>query len=184
VKKLEDRVAQASALDIKRWHRQADMGKAIGKLVLVMLPLFLVGGIMFYFAITADEHALTDDGYSRKSFFFLMGTSFLVIPVAIISCIVVWMMVKRKRAEELIATGKQGTAVVLSLSDTGVTVNDNPRVKLELEMNIPGYPPYKAKKTVTLPLIYLPQVQTGSTINILADPEQPNNEKRLALLLK
>jgi hypothetical protein len=27
-------------------------------------------------------------------------------------------------------------------------------------------------------------VQTGSTIQILADPEQPDDEKRIALLLK
>jgi hypothetical protein len=94
------------------------------------------------------------------------------------------MLVKRKRIAELVATGKQGTAVVLELRDTGVTINDDPRVKLLLEIHIPNYQPYKARKTVTLPLIYMSQVQTGSTIQILADPEQPDDEKRIALLLK
>jgi hypothetical protein len=113
-----------------------------------------------------------------------MGTIFLVLPLAIISGILLWALAKRRRMEELAATGKQGTAVVLGLSDTGVRVNDNPRVKLLLEIHIPNYQPYQAQKTLTLPLIYLPQVQTGSTINILVDPEQPNNEKRIGLLLK
>jgi len=160
------------------------MGKTIGKLLLLNIPFFLVSGFLFYSGFTADENALTDDGYNLKRFYFLMGTIFLVVPLAIISGILLWVMAKRRRVEELAATGKQGTAVVLKLSDTGVRVNDNPRVKLLLEIPIPNYHPYQAQKTVTLPIIYLPQVQTGSTINILADPEQPNNEKRIGLLLK
>ena len=139
---------------------------------------------MFYSGLTADEQALTDDGYNLKWFFYLMGAIFLAIPLAISFGIVLWMMVKRKRMAELIATGKQGTAVVLELSDTGVRVNDNPRVKLRLDIHLPDYQPYQAQKTVTLPLIYLPQVQTGSTINVLADPARPHDEKRIALLLK
>lgn len=160
------------------------MGKAIVKLLLFNIPFFLISGFMFYSGVTADENALTDDGYNLKWFYFLMGTGFLVIPLATSFGILLWMIVKRKRIAELVATGKQGTAVVLELSDTGVTINDNPRVKLRLEIHIPNYQPYQAQKTVTLPLIYLPQVQTGSTINILADPDQPHVEKRIALLLK
>ena len=163
---------------------KANMGKAIGRLLLFNIPFFLISGYMFYSGITADEKALTDDGYNLKWFYFLMGTGFLVIPLVISFCILIWMMVKRRRAEELVATGKQGTAVILDLSDTGVRVNDNPRVKLRLEIHIPNHQPYQANKTVTVPLIYLPQIQTGSTINILADPTQPYNEKRIALLLR
>lgn len=162
----------------------AHMSKAIGKLLLFNTPFLLVSGFMFYSGFMTDEKALTDDGYNLRWFYFLMGTAFLVIPLAVSLGILIWLMVKRKRIAELVATGKQGTAVVLSLSDTGVTINDAPRVKMLLEIYIANYQPYQAEKTVTLPLIYLPQVQTGSTINILADPTQPNNEKRIALLLK
>jgi hypothetical protein len=160
------------------------MGKAIGKLFLFNIPFLLISGWLFYQGFAASETALTDDGYNLKWFFFLMGAGFLVIPLAISVFLLIGLIIKRKRIEELVATGKQGTAVVLSLSDTGVTVNDNPRVKLLLEIHIPNYQPYKAQKTVTVPLIYLPQVQTGSTINVLADPEQMFDEKRIALLLK
>lgn len=160
------------------------MGKAIRRLLLFNIPFFLISGFFFYKGVTADEKALTDDGYNLKSFFFLMGAGFLVVSLALIFGFVIWLSVKRRRIADLVATGKQGTAVVLKLSDTGVRVNDDPRVKLLLEVHIPNYQPYKAQKTVTLPLIYLPQVQTGSTINILADPDQPNDEKRIALLLK
>ena len=160
------------------------MGKAVGKHLLFNIPFLLISGFMFYSGFTADENALTDDGYNLKWFYFMMGTIFLVVPLAIISGILLWGRAKRRQMEELAATGKQGTAVVLGLSDTGTTINDNPRVKLLLEIHVPNYQPYQAQKTVTIPLIYLPQVQTGSTINILADPDQPNNEKRIGLLLK
>ncbi|MDQ1522265.1 MAG: hypothetical protein QOE47_189 [Pyrinomonadaceae bacterium] len=160
------------------------MGKLIGRLLLFNVPFFLVSGFMFYSGVAADESALTDDGYNLKGFYYLMGAGFLAIPLAVSLGIVIWMTAKRKRIAELVATGKQGTAVVLDLRDTGVTINDDPRVKLLLEINIPNYPPYQARKTVTLPLIYMSQVQTGSTIQILADPEQPYEEKRIALLLK
>jgi hypothetical protein len=160
------------------------MGKAIGRLLLFNVPFFLVSGFMFYSGLTADENALTDDGYNLKSFFFFMGTTFLVIPLATSFGIVIWLMAKRKRIAELVATGKQGTAVVLELSDTGVTINDDPRVKMLLEIHVPNYQPYRARKTVTIPLIYMSQVQTGSTVQVLADPDQPNNENRIALLLK
>jgi|SRR5687767_988146 len=160
------------------------MTKTIGKILLFNIPFFLISGFMFYSGITSDEKALTDDGYNLKWFFFLMGTGFLLIPLATSLGILIWIMVKRKRIEELVATGKQGTAVVLKLSDTGVTVNDNPRVTLHLEITIPNYQPYRTQKTVTLPIIYLPQVQTGSTINILADPERPDDQKKIGLLLK
>jgi hypothetical protein len=160
------------------------MGKAIGRLLLLNVPFLLISGFMFYSGWTADENALTDDGYNLKTFFYFMGTTFLVIPLATSLGILIWLMAKRKRIADLVATGKQGTAVILDLSDTGVTINDDPRVKLLLEIHIPNYQPYQARKTVTLPLIYMSQVQTGSTIQILADPEQPDNEKRIALLLK
>jgi hypothetical protein len=160
------------------------MGKAIRRLLLFNVPFFLISGFMFYSGLTADEGSLTADGYSLKWFFHFMGTVFLVIPLATSLGILIWLAAKRKRIAELVATGKQGTAVILDLSDTGVTINDDPRVKLLLEIHIPNYQPYKARKTVTLPLIYMSQVQTGSTIQILADPEQPDDEKRIALLLK
>lgn len=160
------------------------MGKAVVRVLLFNIPFLLVSGFMFYRGFTADNNARTDDGYDLNTFYFFMGAAFLVVSLATSLGFLFWLSIKRKRIDELVATGKQGTAIVLELSDTGVRINDNPRVKLVLEMHIPNYQPYRAKKTVTIPIIYLPQVQTGSTVNVLADPEQPHDEKRIALLLK
>jgi hypothetical protein len=37
---------------------------------------------------------------------------------------------KRKQAEELMATGSRGAGTVVMVQDTGMTVNDNPRIKM------------------------------------------------------
>ena len=55
---------------------------------------------------------------------------------------------RRKKAENLMATGTQGVAQILSLQDTGMRVNDNPRVKLVLQVEIPGFTPYQIEKAM------------------------------------
>jgi hypothetical protein len=43
---------------------------------------------------------------------------------------------------------------------------------------------YQVTKTLTLPLIRMAQVQVGSTVQVMADPTQPTNADKLALLLR
>jgi len=90
----------------------------------------------------------------------------------------------QQKAQALMATGTQGEATVLQINDTGMRINDNPRVALLLEVRIPGYPPYQVQKTVTISIIRLAQVQVGSVVAVMADPTQPNNPDKLGLLLK
>ncbi len=90
----------------------------------------------------------------------------------------------QKKAEALMATGQQGEATVLALQDTGMRINDDPRVMLVLEVRVPGYPPYQVQKTITLPLIRMSQVQVGSVIAVMADPTQPANPDKVGLLLR
>jgi hypothetical protein len=86
--------------------------------------------------------------------------------------------------QNLAATGKQGEATILQMADTGMRINDNPRVSLLIEVRIPGYPPYQVQKTVTIDLIRMSQVQPGSVVIVLADPTQPGNPDKVALMLR
>lgn len=90
----------------------------------------------------------------------------------------------QKKLQNLAATGIQGEATVLQLEDTGMRINDDPRVAVTLEVRLPGYPPYQVRKTVTLPLIRMSQVQVGAVIAVLADPSQPGNPDKVGLLLR
>ena len=90
----------------------------------------------------------------------------------------------QKKLQNLAATGTAGEATVLQLEDTGMRINDDPRVAVTLQVRIPGYPPYQVRKTVTLPLIRMSQVQVGAVIAVLADPTQPGNPDKVGLLLR
>lgn len=108
----------------------------------------------------------------------------LVITVAAIAIPLVWMRKKRQQAEELAAVGTQGEAKILSLTDTGMLVNNNPRVTLELEITMPMRPPYTVTKTMVVPLVRLPQVQVGETVGVMVDMTDPTNPDKVGLLLK
>lgn len=90
----------------------------------------------------------------------------------------------QKKVQDLMATGVPGEATILQLEDTGMRINDDPRVAIVLEVRIPGYPPYQVRKTVTLPLIRLSQVQVGSVVAVMADPTQPGNPDKVGLMLR
>lgn len=91
---------------------------------------------------------------------------------------------KEKQIEDILATGKQGEATILSLEDTGVLVNYNPQVTLLLEIRVPGYSPYQVRKTAVVPLVRLSQLQVGAVLPAYADPSQPQNPDKVALILK
>jgi hypothetical protein len=108
----------------------------------------------------------------------------LVITAAAIGIPLYMMRNNQKKLQNLAATGKQGEATILQMADTGMRINDNPRVSLLIEVRIPGYPPYQVQKTVTIDLIRMSQVQPGSVVIVLADPTQPANPDKVALMLR
>ena len=108
----------------------------------------------------------------------------LLITAAAIGIPIYLMRKKRQQAEHLAVVGTQGEAKILSMTDTGMLVNNNPRVTLELEITMPMKPPYKVTKTMVVPLIRLPQVQVGQTVGVMVDMSDPTNPDKVGLLLK
>ena len=108
----------------------------------------------------------------------------LVIVAASIAIPIYFFRNQRKRAEELMAKGTQGEATILSLQDTGMLINNNPRVTVQLEIRMPNMAPYQVTKTMTVPMIRLAQVQTGSVVQVMVDMSDPTNPDKVGLLLK
>ncbi len=108
----------------------------------------------------------------------------LVIVVAAIAIPIYFYRNQRKKAEALMAVGTQGEATVLALQDTGMYINNNPRVLLQLEIHMPNMAPYQIAKTMTVPIIRLAQVQTGSIVQVMVDMSDPTNPEKVGLLLK
>lgn len=90
----------------------------------------------------------------------------------------------QKRAQELAAVGIRGEATILSLQDTGMRINDNPRVAMVLEVRLPNMAPYQVQKTITVSIIQLPQVQPGAVVAVLVDPSAPQNPDKVGILLR
>lgn len=77
---------------------------------------------------------------------------------------------KRKRAAELFETGSKDAVTVLSVQDTGTTVNNNPRVKMTFRIEpLDGDPTFDAEKTVTVPRIEIPR--QGDRYPVWYDPQ-------------
>jgi len=108
----------------------------------------------------------------------------LVITAAAIAIPIYFMRNNQKRVQALMQTGTQGEATILSLDDTGMRINDNPRVALGLEIRMPNMAPYQVKKSVTIPLIRLSQVQVGAVVPVMVDMADSQNPDKIGLLLK
>lgn len=94
----------------------------------------------------------------------------------------VWLLVyagsrgnaKRKgdEAARLVQTGLKATVRVAAVADTGISINDNPRVQLTLEVYPEwGAAPYTVTKSVTVSRLAVPRV--GETAPALVDPQDP-----------
>jgi Short C-terminal domain len=79
---------------------------------------------------------------------------------------------KKKQAAELFETGAKGAGTVISVQDTGMTVNDNPRVKMTFRIEpLDGSPPFDAEKKTTVSRVEIPR--QGDRYPVWYDPADP-----------
>lgn len=66
---------------------------------------------------------------------------------------------KQEQAMNLVATGVKATGTLVSITDTGMTINDNPRVQLVMRIQPDdGSPAFDATKAVTVSRVAVPRV--------------------------
>jgi hypothetical protein len=73
-------------------------------------------------------------------------------------------------ANHLAAHGIPGRAVITAIRDTGMTVNDNPRVSLTLEVTVGDKAPYTATHDQVISRIAVAGFQPGATVPVRVDP--------------
>ena len=89
---------------------------------------------------------------------------------------------KRKRLQHLVENGVKGTAVIKTLSETGLIINNVPQIAMTLEVTAENIPPYTIVKRTEIPMIYYPRIQPGMTIDVMVDPARLNDQKYIGLL--
>ncbi len=77
---------------------------------------------------------------------------------------------KKKRAENLMEIGQKAVGTITNVIDTGMTVNQNPRVKMVFRIEpLDGSAAFMAEKTKTVSRVQIPQA--GGRYPVLYDPE-------------
>ena len=80
---------------------------------------------------------------------------------------------KKAKAEDLMANGSKAVGTLTGVADTGMTINDNPRVKLTFRIDpLDGSPPFEAQKTATVSRVQIPQ--PGARYPVWYDPSDTN----------
>ena len=76
-------------------------------------------------------------------------------------------------ARRLLQVGRRGTAMVMSVRDTGVIVDQNPETELELCVALDGQDPYKITHRQVISRIAIGSLRAGAKVPIRVDPLDP-----------
>jgi hypothetical protein len=102
----------------------------------------------------------------------LTGGIFAIVGGALV---VVGLVIGRgaSATDQILASGVTGTATITGVTQTGMYLNDQPRIKMDLLVALPGRAPYTAEHAEFVPLILLARVQPGATLPVKVDPANP-----------
>ncbi len=80
-----------------------------------------------------------------------------------------------RQTQTLLATGEPAQAKILKLSDTGTTINDNPQVRLLLEVHPLNRTPYQVETMCLVSRLRISQVQPGAVVAVKIDRQNAMN---------
>jgi hypothetical protein len=121
-------------------------------------------------------------GWFIVAFFFVGGIAFTVampgigigqiwIGVSVVIAIVYLLVNRRASAmQALTKTGLPGQARILEMTQTGVYINENPQVKMKLQVQAQGIAPYQCEIKATVPLIAIGMLGTGRPLTVYVNP--------------
>jgi hypothetical protein len=138
-------------------------------------PLVIVGLGFIIFGFMTTPEALTDDGYSLKTFYYFMGGAFIVFPV--LGALGVYYYYKRINDREmfLINEGIRGEAEILSREQTGTYINEQPQVKFKLLITTPDSAPYEVEHKEIVNLLDMGSIPEGKKVPVVVHPDNPED---------
>ena len=145
-------------------YRSSTMGRRSGRILLLvaLLEIALAGGFWLLSGLVPGgrEGILIAAGI-------LGSTGIVLVAVAVV-------LLRRAAATDRIsAMGVVGTGQIMGLRQTGVLINDQPQVEMDLLVTVMGRSPYRAKVKEIVPLIMLNRLQ--GTLPVRVDPARPES---------
>jgi hypothetical protein len=140
------------------------MGRRSGRILLLvaLLEIALAGGFWLLSVLVPGgrEGILIAAGI-------LGSTGIVLVVVAVV-------LLRRAAVTDRISTmGLAGTGQIMGLRQTGVLINGQPQVEMDLLVTVMGHSPYRAKVKEIVPLIMLNRLQ--GTLPVRADPARPES---------
>jgi hypothetical protein len=95
----------------------------------------------------------------------------LVVCAGLCGCFIANKTAGLSQAKELQKIGRPAQAVILQISDTGWTLNDDPVVAFWLEVHPDGEEAYQARTKIVISRVHIPQFQPGASVPVRIDPK-------------
>ena len=145
-------------------YRSSTMGRWGGSILILVGLLQLALGAGFVLALGGLPYA--------GGGMMLTGGILFVVGVGLIIAGVIWL---RRSADKdrISTTGLAGTGQITGLTQTGMMVNNQPVVKIEMLITVPGRQPYPASVQEIVPLILLGSLGQGA-LPVRVDPVRPD----------
>jgi len=131
----------------------------------VIIIGFVVAGFM------APKDALTDDGFSLGLFFWGMAAIFFLSTA--LPLVVVGMMNRRRALRE--ASWLDAQAEILEVNDTGMLVNNQPRLAIRMRVQSPMHGATEVEMKRVIPLSALGSFRPGASIQVKVNPKNPKD---------
>jgi hypothetical protein len=77
-------------------------------------------------------------------------------------------------AQRIKATGVPGTARIIGMRQTGVTMNEQPQIELTLEVTTTMQGPYQVVMKEYVPMMLIGRLTSGAPLPVKVDPANPN----------
>ena len=104
---------------------------------------------------------------------FAIAFGVLAIVALAIGPMLMRLMRHRRMTREVLRTGVGATATIVRTWDTGVRINDNPRVRMLLRVQPLAGAPFHSEATTTVSILQLPAFQPGGQLDVKYDPTDP-----------
>ena len=143
------------------------------KFLFVILPVIIITGVsaVVYFALSPDslKGIMTKENLDKYIFIMpIVITGFvLLITAAALAPLFMGLVRNVQLRKRLELSGVRAKGLIMNVRDTGVTINNNPMVKLDIQIK-PGFNT-TIKKTVSR----LDVPREGDEIEVLYDPANP-----------
>jgi len=136
--------------------------------VTLSIVLAVGGGAFALFASTNPSFLMNNPGITglMPAFFIVLMT---VIMLAAFSPLIKTAIDNAGKKKRLMQIGVKGTGTIVAVQDTGITVNNNPFIKMEVEIK----PGVHAIISMTVSRVGIPR--PGDQVGIIYDPSKPSD---------